>query len=158
MTEEIRIINRFYSSLNKLDADGMNSCYSENIIFSDPVFGVLHGKEAKSMWEMLCYKAEDFSLIFQSPEDKGDGYFTCTWQAIYRFSKTGKMVTNKGKAFMKLENGFICEHSDAFSLQRWISQAFGITGFILGRIGFFQRKIRNEARAGLEKWMAKNES
>lgn len=154
MNTETETISNFYNSLKNIDATGMNACYSSDIIFSDPVFGLLRGQEVKLMWEMLCSKAQDFSLSFQPPEEKGDGYYTCNWKATYRFSKTGRMITNKGKAFMKLENGIITEHSDAFSLQRWIAQAFGIPGFIFGRIGFFQRKIKKEAIASLEKWIA----
>lgn len=35
------IINKFYSSFQQLDAAGMNSCYSDDIVFFDPVFGML---------------------------------------------------------------------------------------------------------------------
>lgn len=149
------LIIRFYTALSTLNAARMKECYSPDIIFSDPLFGVLHAVEVCAMWDMLCNRAQDFSFSFQEPEDKGDGYYTCAWQATYRFTKTGRMVINKGKAFMKLEKGLIVEHSDAFSFQKWITQAFGITGFLLGRFSFFQRKVRNSAFSSLQKWMAK---
>ncbi len=147
-------ISRFYTSLKQLNPEGMNSCYGEDIIFSDPVFGVLRGEEVRAMWEMLCHRARNYSFSFSPPEDKGDGYYTCNWKATYLFSKTGKLITNKGKAFMKLEDGLIIEHSDAFSLRRWIHQAFGLKGYLFGGFGFFQKRIRLEAQRSLEKWMS----
>ena len=54
------LINNFYSSFQKLDYNGMNSCYSDDIVFFDPVFGLLRKEEVKAMWEMLCKNAKDF--------------------------------------------------------------------------------------------------
>lgn len=136
----------------------MNSCYSTAVIFSDPAFGVLENEEVFSMWEMLTKNAQKFSLTFEDPEDRGEGYWTCNWQATYRFSKTGKMVTNRVKAYMKLENGLITEHSDAFSFHRWAAQAFGFTGWLLGWTGFFKRAVKKKARKQLELYMMKHQS
>ena len=42
------IIERFYSAFQQLDYKTMNNCYSEDIIFSDPVFQILKGDEVRS--------------------------------------------------------------------------------------------------------------
>lgn len=147
-------INKFYSSFQKLDAAGMNSCYSSDIVFFDPVFGLLKGDEAKAMWEMLCKNAKDFSLIYSNIQHLDEEYSTCEWVASYTFSKTGKRVVNKIKANMRFENDMIVEHSDAFSLHRWCSQALGFSGWLFGWNRFFQRKIQNGAHKNLMKFMA----
>ena len=58
------LINKFYRSFQKLDYNGMNSCYSDDIVFFDPAFGLLKGNEVRAMWEMLCTNAKDFSLTY----------------------------------------------------------------------------------------------
>jgi ketosteroid isomerase-like protein len=147
------LINKFYSSFQKLDYAGMNSCYDVDIAFFDPVFGLLRGDEAKCMWEMLCKNAKDFSLTYGNIQHLDDEYSTCDWTATYTFSKTGKKVVNKIKANMRFADGKIAEHSDAFSLHRWSSQALGFSGWLLGWNSFFQRKIKNGARKNLLKFM-----
>ena len=64
MTNRDQLINNFYSSFQKLDSRGMTDCYSDDIVFFDPAFGLLRGDEAKCMWEMLCRNAKDFSLTY----------------------------------------------------------------------------------------------
>jgi hypothetical protein len=119
MQTNAAIISKFYTSFQKLDYTTMNSCYSDDIIFSDPVFGLLNGDEVKYMWEMLCTNAKDFSLDFSNIELLDEEYATCNWVATYTFSKSGRRVVNRIKAFMKLMDGKIVEHSDAFRLSTW---------------------------------------
>ena len=127
----------------------MNSCYSDDIVFNDPVFGLLRGVEAKAMWEMLCKNAREFSLTFSNIQLIDAEYATCVWVATYTFSKTGRKVVNHIKAFMKLKDGKIIEHSDAFKLSNWAAQAFGVRGVLLGWTGFMKRKIQQNARKNL---------
>ncbi|MBK7121318.1 MAG: nuclear transport factor 2 family protein [Chitinophagaceae bacterium] len=152
-TNRDELINKFYTAFQQLDHRGMNSCYSEDIVFFDPVFGFLRGDEVRSMWEMLCKNAKDFSLTYSNIKHLDDEYSTCEWVATYTFSKTGKKVVNRIKANMLFADGKIIEHSDAFSLHRWSSQALGFTGWLLGWNRFFQRKIQNGARKNLVKFM-----
>jgi len=147
------LINKFYSSFQKLDHRGMNSCYSDDIVFFDPAFGLLKGDEVKAMWELLCTNAKDFSLTYSNIQHLDEEYSTCDWVATYTFSKTGKKVVNKIKANMRFADGRIAEHSDAFSLHKWSSQALGFSGWLLGWNRFFQRKIQNGARKNLAKFM-----
>ena len=149
------IISRFYTAFQKLDYKTMNECYSEDIVFSDPVFLVLYGDEARSMWEMLCKNATDFVLTFSDIELIDEEYATCRWVATYTFSKTGNKVTNRIKAFMKLKDGKIIEHSDAFRLSTWIGQALSWKGVLFGWAGFMKRAVQKNARKSLEKFISK---
>jgi len=152
-TNRDELINKFYTSFQKLDHRGMNSCYSDEIVFFDPVFGLLRGAEVRAMWEMLCTNARDLSLTYGNIQHLDAEYSTCDWVATYTFSKTGKKVVNRIKANVRFENGMIAEHSDAFSIHKWSSQALGFTGWLFGWNRFFQRKIQNGARKNLLKFM-----
>lgn len=155
MATQKEIILEFYQSFARLDHAGMNACYSENIIFQDPVFGLLEGEEVRSMWKMLCTSARDFSLEIGDIEIIDGEYATCKWTARYTFSKTGKRVENKVKAFMKIVDGKITEHSDAFRLSTWLAQAFGWKGILFGWTGVMKRAVKKKARKGLEAFMAR---
>ncbi len=151
------IITKFYTAFQQRDYTTMNSCYSDDIVFSDPAFGLLQGDEVRAMWEMLCKNAKDFSLTFSNIQELDEEYATCNWTATYTFSKTGRKVVNNIKAFMKLKDGIIIEHSDGFKLSKWAAQALGWKGALLGWTGFMKRKIQKNARKSLEKFIANRE-
>ena len=151
MDVNVEAVRKFYEGFSKCDAEGMNAQYDAGIVFSDPAFGMLEGEDVKRMWKMLCSRARDFSLEFGNIIDRGDGYYTCEWKASYIFSATGNRVVNRVKAFMKLENGKITEHSDAFRFYKWARQAFGVKGWLLGWTTFFQRRVRSRALENLKK-------
>lgn len=158
MQTNAAIIEKFYSAFQRLDHETMNSCYSDDIIFSDPVFGLLQGNEVKYMWEMLCKNAKDLSLTFSDITAVDEEYSTCKWTASYTFSKTGNKVVNNIKAFMKLKDGKITEHSDAFRLSTWIGQALGWKGKLLGWTGFMKKAVQKNARKNLNSFIQKKEA
>lgn len=151
------LITRFYSAFQRLDHKAMNACYSDDIVFSDPVFLLLRGQEVKYMWQMLCTRAKDFTLTFGEIEILDEEYATCRWTARYTFSKTGRPVVNNIKAFMKLKDGLITEHSDAFRLSTWIGQALGWKGKMFGWMGWMKRKVQRSARANLKSYIEQQE-
>jgi len=159
MTSNKQIIEKFYTAFQQLDYQTMQECYSDDIIFSDPVFLVLKGEEARAMWEMLCRNAKNFSLRFYDIELIDDEYAKCSWTATYIFSKTGNKVVNNIKAFMRLKDGRIIEHSDGFRLSTWAAQALGWKGVLFGWTGFMKRGIQKNARKNLAYFMqSKNAS
>ncbi len=158
MQSNADIINKFYTAFQKLDYQAMNNCYSDDIAFNDPAFGLLRGDEAKAMWEMLCKNAKDFSLTFTNIQLLDEEYATCNWTARYTFSKTGRKVVNYIKAHMRLKDGKIIEHSDAFKLSNWAAQALGLKGALLGWTGFMKRKIQLNARKNLIAFIEKKSS
>ncbi|MBS1920819.1 MAG: nuclear transport factor 2 family protein [Bacteroidetes bacterium] len=147
------LIEKFYTAFQKLDYAVMNSCYSDDIVFSDPVFILLKNDEVRSMWEMLCKNAKNFSLNYSNIQAVDEEYYTCNWTATYIFSKTGRKVVNHIKAFMRIKNGKIIEHSDAFRLSTWISQALGWKGVLFGWTNFMKRKVQRAARKSLNHFM-----
>ncbi len=153
MNNNTQLVEKFYTAFQRLDAAAMNSCYSNDIVFFDPVFGLLKGAEAKCMWQMLCKNAKDFSLTFGNITALDEEYSTCDWVASYTLSATGKKVVNTIKANMRFTDGKIIEHSDAFSVHKWSKQAFGLMGMLLGWNSIFQNKIKNKAKKNLLKYM-----
>lgn len=154
MNNNQQIITRFYTAFQQLDYTTMQDCYSDNPVFSDPVFGLLQGAEVKAMWEMLCKSAKNFSLTFSNIQLLDDEYATCNWVATYTFSKTGRQVVNNIKAHLRIENGKITEHTDKFDIWKWSRQALGMPGLLLGWSAFIQNKVHKNAATNLQKFMA----
>ena len=154
MNNNEELIQTFYDAFARLDYTTMQSCYTADPIFNDPVFGILQGREVGSMWEMLCKNAKNFSLHVGKIEVDGE-YGTCDWTASYTFSKTGKRVVNKVKAHIRIENGKITEHTDEFDIYKWSRQALGLPGILLGWSGYLKNKIRYDAKKKLQVFMDK---
>ncbi|VXC77631.1 conserved hypothetical protein [Pseudomonas sp. 8Z] len=147
------LITRFYSAFQQLDAEAMAACYATDVRFADPVFTDLRGREAADMWRMLCSRAEDFSLTFDSVQ-ADDHVGSARWVATYRFSATGRQVVNHIQARFAFHNGLIVEHRDHFDLWRWTRQALGSKGWLLGWAPPVQGAIRRQAARGLAQFRA----
>lgn len=146
-------INTFYSAFQQLDYQTMQSCYHPEAVFNDPAFGLLDVNETKAMWEMLCKRAKDFSLVYGNIQLLDEEYTTCDWTASYKFAKTGRRVINKITAHMKFKDGLIIEHTDAFDIYKWTRQALGLPGLLFGWSPWMNKKIQKQARESLQKFM-----
>ena len=151
-----QLVEKFYEAFSRRDYETMNSCYSEEVFFSDPVFGMMKGDEVRAMWKMLCSNATDFSLSFGEITEIDSEYITCKWKATYIFNATGRKVVNNAKAFMRIQDGEISEHSDGFRLSKWLEQAFGWKGKLFGWTNFMKRKVHKNAHKKLAEFMANN--
>lgn len=143
------LISEFYQAFQRLDSEAMSACYTEDVVFSDPAFGELRGREAGDMWRMLVSRAKDFSLTFdQVRADERSG--SAHWVATYLFSQTGNTVVNDIQARFVFRDGKICEHHDHFSMWRWARQALGAKGLLLGWTPVVKNAVRTQARKGLK--------
>jgi ketosteroid isomerase-like protein len=157
MATNKQVIETFYSAFQKLNYSAMQDCYADHPVFNDPVFGILEGEEVKGMWEMLCRGAKDFSLVYSNINLLDEEYATCNWTAKYTFSKTGRRVTNEIKAYMRIQDGKITEHTDYFDFWKWSRQAIGVMGWLLGWSGYLKNKVRSNALRNLHLFL-KNRS
>lgn len=149
------LIRSFYEAFNRRDAAAMTACYAPDVRFRDPVFLDLEGPRAGAMWKMLCARGADLTVeasAFSADDAKGSAH----WDARYTFTGTGRKVLNRIDAAFEFRDGRIVRHVDTFDLWRWASQALGPAGRLLGWTPLVQGKIRAQARAGLEQWIAKN--
>lgn len=153
LKENEALINRFYEAFARKDADTMNACYADRIVFEDPAFGRLNAKEPKAMWRMLVERGGDALKITHHVKEVTHGGAKAHWEAIYPFSKTGRVVHNRIEAEFIIEEGKIVYHRDDFNLWKWAGMALGTPGKLLGWSGFMQKKIRQQALSALTKYM-----
>ena len=146
------LIERFYEAFARQDGETMAACYTADAHFHDPAFGDLHGSEVGAMWRMLCGRAKDLEVVHSGvAADEGAG--SAHWDADYTFS-TGRHVHNSIDATFLFRDGLISDHRDEFDLHAWARQALGPVGLLLGWTPIVRGRIRSQARAGLEEFMA----
>lgn len=147
-----KLIETFYRSFQKLDAEAMSRCYHRDIRFSDPVFPVLVGPEVSGMWRMLCSQAKNFELTFsdiQANDQTGKAH----WEAQYDFSATGRRVHNKIEAEFEFQDGEIIKHTDTFDFWKWSRMALGPVGLLLGWTPLVRKKVQRQARERLSRFI-----
>ncbi len=144
------LLTKFYTAFANANSNQMSECYHAKIQFSDPVFGLLKGKEVSAMWEMLLEKSNG-NLVIDFSEVKADDYSgSVKWVATYRFSKTNRKVINIIHSKFQFQDGLIIKQADDFDVWKWASQALGVSGFLLGWTGYLQKKIQKNASDSLK--------
>ncbi len=149
MHANAELITRFYTALSRLDGAAMAACYADDATFSDPVFPGLKNGEPGKMWRMLTTRGKDMTVVFDGIEADGSGG-KAHWVATYTFSGTGARVVNDIQARFTFKNGKIATHRDQFDLYKWMRQALGLKGLLLGWLPPVQAKLQKTARAGLD--------
>jgi len=147
------LLDTFYTSFSEGNAKGMNSCYHKDIIFQDPAFGILKGKRARAMWEMLLSKKENDLKVEYKVIEIDDLHGKVNWTATYNFGPKKRHVVNKVSAFFEFKDGKIYRHTDYFNTYKWSKQAMGLSGFLLGWTPFFQNKIKKKTNILLSKYI-----
>ncbi len=148
-------IERFYTAFGQKDWKTMQTCYHDEVTFSDPVFQQLNAGEAKAMWHMLTSASKDLRVVL-SEVSAQENTGSCRWDAYYSFSRTGRPVHNIIHAKFEFKDGLIIRHTDLFDLWRWSGMALGISGKLLGWTPMIQNKIRATALGNLKKFMEQN--
>jgi ketosteroid isomerase-like protein len=149
------LIEKFYTAFSRKDYATMQSCYHEEVEFTDPAFPLLKGIAAKAMWQMLITRSTDLRIEFSNvlaDDQRG----SCHWEAYYTFTTTGKKVHNKIDASFEFKDGKIYRHKDTFGFYQWASQALGLAGILLGWTPFLSNKVQQTAQQNLQKFMEKN--
>ena len=67
-------------------------------------------------------------------------------------------MVNDVHATFRIENGLIVDHVDRFSFWKWSRQALGTKGLLLGWTPFLRAKVGGTAKAGLDKFIAKEKA
>ncbi|MCR9183211.1 MAG: nuclear transport factor 2 family protein [Flavobacteriaceae bacterium] len=148
-----KIADRFYTAFAKGDAETMTSLYAEQIEFEDPAFGKLKNDRAKMMWSMLLERSQGNLKIEYRIIESTEKTALVNWEARYPFSKTGRQIHNKISAHLTIEDGKIIKHTDHFNLWKWSQQALGFKGLLMGWTPFFRKKLQQQTRGLLEKYM-----
>jgi len=145
-------IERFYKAFASLDAKTMAECYALDAQFEDEVFQLRGRTHIGGMWAMLCSNVKkkgrtDWKLVYGQLTER-----SAHWEPTYRFSQTGRMVTNVIDAEFEFDSqGLIKRHRDRFDFWRWARQALGLPGLLLGWTGWMRGKVRRAATRSLAK-------
>lgn len=152
MERHRELIETFYRAFQRRDAAAMAACYHPEIVFDDPVFRDLRGREAGAMWAMLCGRATDLEVEFSGVEADG-ARGKAHWEARYTFSQTGRKVHNVIDAEFEFRDGLIARHVDRFGFWRWSRQALGLPGWLLGWTPILRNKVRATVRKALDGYL-----
>lgn len=149
------VIERFYAALARRDAEAMLACYTPDVTFSDPVFADLDAAGVAAMWRMLCERGRDLAVVASQIEaDATTG--RAHWDATYTYSGTGRRIVNRVDAAFEFRDGYICRHQDRFDLYRWLRQALGWKGVVLGFLPAVQDRVRAQAAGALAQWRSRS--
>lgn len=152
-----QLIEKFYTGFQHNDFRTMQECYHPDVEFTDEVFPILKGKQAKAMWHMLVEGGKDAGLRVKFRDVyTDDARGTCQWEAFYKFSLTGRTIHNQIKATFWMKDGLIIRHIDNFNFWRWTRMAFGLKGLLVGWTPFFKQKVRETVAVRLAKFVERN--
>ncbi len=145
------LITEFYSAFQRLDAEAMAACYTDDVVFSDPAFGELRGRDAGDMWRMLTTRAKDFSLTFDHVRsDDTAGEMRIGWRT-YLFSATGNTVVNDiGARFVFRDGQDLSTPRPASTCRALVAPGVGHQGPVAGLVAGLGRCRPRQARKGLK--------
>jgi ketosteroid isomerase-like protein len=147
------LLARFYAALGARDAQAMAACYHRDATFSDPVFPALDRDGVAAMWRMLCARGRDLRVAASRIEaDAAAG--RAHWDATYTYAPTRRPVENRVDATFAFRDGLIVRHDDRFDLARWMRQALGAKGLLLGWLPPARRAVQATAARALADWRA----
>ncbi|HEX8269835.1 MAG TPA: nuclear transport factor 2 family protein [Flavobacterium sp.] len=149
-----QLIEEFYAGFAIHDAETMLSCYHEDIVFSDPVFGTLHGQDVADMWRMLIERSKGHLEVEFSNIKADNKTGSARWIATYNFSRTNRKVVNSVESRFVFQDDLIIRHSDSFNVHNWSKQALGLSGLLFGWTPFLQKKIQKQSIALLRKYQS----
>lgn len=158
-----RLLNKFYAAFARLDAEAMANCYAPDARFKNEVFSLRGHEEVAGMWRMLCKatreKNADVWQLHASGVEAGAISGNARLVADYRFGATGRKVHSVIDSQYEFNpDGLIVRQHDKFDLWAWSRQALGAPGLLLGWTPFMRRKIRAQAAAHLQKFIARRKA
>lgn len=141
------LIIRFMEAFAVRDFSTMKELYSQDVQFFDPLFEYVSDGAAVDMWQFRFALCEVFELTFDNYNDEGEGYHTCYYRVKWNWGKADNQVIDmKMKAYFRVRNNQITEHSDGFSVHEWCSQRFGWSGKLFGWNRIYQQSVKNKIR------------
>lgn len=147
------LVASFYGAFSRLDYEQMMDCYADDIIYNDPLVGLIERGEVKAYWKMICANAKALSLKTYDFEEIDDEYVTSRYQVEYYLEATGKKVRYAAKSFMRIAEGKIVEHSDGFRLSTFLGNTYGLAGQLLGWTGYLKKKVQHRYRLLLDQYL-----
>jgi len=159
---------RLVAAFARLDGDAMAACHSANASFQDQAFSLQGQRQIGGMWRTLCSATGErgraaWKLDLRRLTDRS-AHWEAHWEAqreaqreaCYRFNASGRLVHKRIDAEFDLDAaGLAQRHRDRFDFWRWSRQALGLPGRMLGSTPFPGNKVRAQAAAKLQQYLAK---
>jgi hypothetical protein len=147
------LIEQFYSCFSKSDFEGMKKCLHPDIRFKDLGFQ-LHGKEVGAMWHMICDNGIKITYdSIKANDSEGSAHWACDYLFHQKEGSRGSPVHNVVYASFTFQNGLIRHHEDSCDYKKWVRQALGWTGFLVGWLPFMPAVIRAKAREKIDNFI-----
>ena len=143
------IVNEFFASLKSKNIENLKKIYHTQIMYSDPLYGLLHNEDVFKRWQFFCNENKIENIEILDIKEYDHEYAMAHWDCTFYYGITHKKVTLSIKSFFKIENNVITEQSDAYRLSKFISQAYGIKGLLFGWIKFMQHRVKRTALKNL---------
>lgn len=148
MSGSRELVDGFYAAFSRKDGAHMAACYAPSATFVDPMFR-LSGAEAGAMWRMFC-ESKELRVRHEVLSADGDTV-TARWVAHYPFR--GRPIENTITATMKIVDGKIAAHDDAFDMGKWLRQAYGPVAALPLMGGVLAGLTRRGGRAQLRRFI-----
>ena len=142
MNDNFSIIKDFTKAIDQKDVHQLSLCYSSEIVFFDPLFGLLRNDFVTNMWKYRFNNYQNMKIEWGDIVDNEDDYFTVQWRLEFVSSETGRVVKLNLKSNLRIINDKIAEQSDAYRLHQLLEQEYGIAGKLLGWNRLYQKRIK----------------
>jgi ketosteroid isomerase-like protein len=139
------VARRFYDAFCTGDTATMEALYAPDVRFQDEIFSFADRAGTMGMWRLLVDPKNGGRFSYTLLGVEGDTAVV-RWIADYRF--LGRPVHNEVTGRLRVKDGRIVDHHDAFSWDRWARQALP-----LGRFSTFQ-PIKGLIKVGLRVGLA----
>jgi len=141
------VIESFLYALQTKEPTQMAIYCLPGIQYFDPLYSYLTGSHVQTMWNYFFTTTDAFVVEYDSIKDLKEGYFSVC-SALF-FKRNGRSISLQSTFYFKMEEGFISEYSQGFSLHKFCKQAYGFLGWLLGWNRYYQNRVRNLARRQL---------
>lgn len=145
-------VRDFYQALARADAEGIRQVYTDDVVYSDPVFGELRGSRVMLMWEMFCARDDKIQVEFGDITVQPGDLVTARWVARYAFGDKNRPIENPIHSTFRFRDGLICEHRDTFHVRKWAAQALGPVGRVLGNTPPVRKALHRKSTALLDSY------
>lgn len=142
------LLRRLFHHLSAREAEGMRHCYHPEIFYTNPLVPRARGPQALEAWEAIFEELPDLRIALRQVQADADGG-VAHWHAAYTFR--GRRVGHEVRSMFAFRRGLVCRHYDHFSLWRWLAQALGPAGLVLGWFGPFRWALRQRAARWLDR-------
>ena len=139
------LLDRFFTALNRHDADAMAACYTPDAHFRDIAFDRKGRDRIHEMWRMIC--SGDIQAdceIDHADAASGAAHSTFTYHfgASKEPPSPGRPVINPIKSTFTFRDGLIAKQEDYCNPHAWARQAIGTgpAGFLAGHLRWLRSR------------------